>query len=53
MAYLEMRRIVVSLLWNFDIELCPESRDWFDKRVYFTWEHKPLMMKFRPIRKKG
>ncbi|KUJ16203.1 cytochrome P450 [Mollisia scopiformis] len=45
LAYAEIRSMICRLLWNFDIELCPESADWKDQKVYFLWEKSPLMVK--------
>ncbi|KAH8838541.1 hypothetical protein MCOR27_008396 [Pyricularia oryzae] len=48
LAYHEMRLIFAKLLWNFDIELCPESDNWTDQRIFTLWEKHPLMVKFKP-----
>lgn len=48
LAYHEMRLIFAKLLWNFDIELCPESDNWTDQRIFILWEKHPLMVKFKP-----
>ncbi|KAF2667467.1 cytochrome P450 [Microthyrium microscopicum] len=46
LAYMEMRTILARLVWNFDIELLPESQNWTKKqRVFFVWEKGPLMVK--------
>ena len=41
----EIRSIAVRLLWNFNFELCPESRGWEQQKVFFLWEKPPLWMK--------
>lgn len=45
----EMRVILAHLTWHFDYELCPESVNWIDQKVYFLWEKPPLMVKARQI----
>lgn len=51
LAYLEMRNILARLLWNFDLELMPESKDWADQKVFLTWQKKPLMIKVHPVKR--
>ncbi|KAI2475343.1 cytochrome p450 [Pyrenophora tritici-repentis] len=48
LAYHEMRVIAAMVLWNFDLELCPESKDWAKQDTYALWEKGPLMVKFKP-----
>ncbi|ODM18784.1 hypothetical protein SI65_05401 [Aspergillus cristatus] len=43
LAYNEMRVILARVLWNFDLELCAESRGWERQRSYLTWEKPPLV----------
>lgn len=39
LAYVEMRLILARVLWNFDIRLADDSKDWFTgQKVYFIWE---------------
>jgi cytochrome P450 len=45
LAYTEMRVILARVLWTFDLELCEESRDWKDQKVFVIWERGPLMCK--------
>ena len=43
LAYAEMRLILARVLWNFDLELQPDCRDWSSQKVRspdwskFTW----------------
>lgn len=46
----EMRIILAKLLWNFDFELCEESRSWINQKVYLLWDKPPLIVKARYIR---
>lgn len=50
MANHEMRLILTKVLYNFDLELCPESEGWADQKVYLLWEKHPLMVKLRDVR---
>ncbi|KAF1738043.1 Cytochrome P450 monooxygenase dtxS2 [Beauveria bassiana] len=43
MAEQEYRLILARILWNFDLELCPESKNWTEQRTHYLWEKKPLM----------
>jgi hypothetical protein len=42
LAYNEIRSVIVRILWNLDIEICPESRNWNDQKVWILWEKHPL-----------
>ncbi len=33
LAYTEMRLIFARMLWNFDMELMEDSREWSDQKV--------------------
>lgn len=48
MAYVEMRMIMVKVLWNFDYELCDENDNWLDQKVYLVWKKEPLMVQLKP-----
>lgn len=53
LAYAEMRIILARLLWNFDMELCEESKDWVDgMKVFMIYQRKPLMVKLTPEAKR-
>jgi hypothetical protein len=44
----EMRLILAHMLWNFDFELCPESRGWDqDQKIKGLWIKPPLMCKIK------
>ncbi|KAM7215950.1 Cytochrome P450 [Rhypophila decipiens] len=48
LAYLEMRLILVRLLWNFDFELMAESIRWLENHKVFILNDKPpLFVKFK------
>jgi len=44
-----MRLILSKILWNFDIELCEESRNWANQRQFMLWEKKPLMVRLKKV----
>ena len=47
LAYSKMRLILARVLFNFDISLCDESRDWVNQRLWLVWEDKPLMCRLK------
>ncbi|KAL2820278.1 cytochrome P450 [Aspergillus granulosus] len=47
LAFAEMRVILARVLWNFDLELCEESENWFDQKTYNLWEKPELMCKLK------
>lgn len=47
LALAEMRLILARVLWNFDFELCPESRNWADQKIKVLWIKHPLICKVR------
>lgn len=51
LAWLESRIVLARLLWNFDLELEAESRDWVDQKIYLVWSKPPLMAKLTPAKK--
>ncbi|OHE91111.1 cytochrome P450 [Colletotrichum orchidophilum] len=48
LAYPEMRLIMASLLYNFDLELADPSFDWLDQNSYGIWDKHPLWVKLVP-----
>ncbi|KAL2125926.1 hypothetical protein VTI74DRAFT_2223 [Chaetomium olivicolor] len=49
LAYAEMRLIIARLLWNFDLELMPESTKWNDQKIYVLWEKGAINVKLFPV----
>ena len=45
-----MRLVLAKVLWNFDIELLPESREWDKQRIYTFWEKGALSVKLTPVK---
>lgn len=47
-----MRLILAKMIWNFDLELMPECKNWpSDQYIYTTWEKVPLMIKLHPVKR--
>lgn len=44
-----MRFILARLLWNFDLELMPESYNWHHQNIYKLWEKGELRVKLTPV----
>ncbi|KNB09500.1 hypothetical protein FOXG_10066 [Fusarium oxysporum f. sp. lycopersici 4287] len=49
MAMHEMRLILATLLFKYDLELCEESRNWVDQKSFALWIKTPLMMRAKPV----
>ncbi|AEO60272.1 hypothetical protein MYCTH_2129362 [Thermothelomyces thermophilus ATCC 42464] len=49
LAYAEMRLILARLLWNFDLELMPESRSWNEQKIYSLWDKGAINVKLTPV----
>lgn len=48
LAYIEMRLILASFLWEFDVEVEPSCRDWIDQNLAgVVWEKAPLKVKLK------
>jgi hypothetical protein len=44
-----MRLILARMLWNFDIEIQPDSADWMaQQQIYTFWEKGALNVKLAP-----
>ncbi|OCL13583.1 cytochrome P450 [Glonium stellatum] len=50
LAYHEMRLVLATVLWNFDLTFCEESDNWPDQLCYTLWEKHPLLVRLTPIR---
>jgi cytochrome P450 len=50
MALHEMRLIIAKVFWNFDLDLCPESKEWMKSQKVFTlWQKPELRVKVKPV----
>lgn len=45
LAMMEARVTLARMIWNFDMELMPESLDWSKQKVFLLWEKRPLYVK--------
>ncbi|KAI0908038.1 cytochrome P450 [Ustulina deusta] len=56
LAYVEIRMILARIVWNFDLTLAEECRNWFHENVehggFVVWAKPPLYVHFKP-RKMG
>jgi cytochrome P450 len=51
LAYAEMRIILARLIFDFDIKMADESRDWIERQKAFTlWDRIPLQVYLTPAR---
>ncbi|KAI1325877.1 cytochrome P450 [Xylariaceae sp. FL0255] len=52
LAYAEMRMIMARIIWNFDLTLAEESRNWFQVNVkgrgFIGWERPPIYIHLKP-----
>ncbi|KAI1657391.1 cytochrome P450 [Daldinia decipiens] len=52
MGRMETRVILAKLVYNFDIELVPECRNWLEsQKNYIAWHKPPLMVKLTPVQR--
>lgn len=40
---------MARLLWNFDLELMPESEEWNRQRIYVLWEKGAINVRLTPV----
>ncbi|KAL1966235.1 hypothetical protein VTN77DRAFT_4787 [Rasamsonia byssochlamydoides] len=51
LAYAEMRLILSRLLWNFDLELQPDSTNWIaDQKTFMLWQKGALNVRLLPVK---
>lgn len=49
LAYTEMRLILARVIYNFDMKLADDSKDWIgQQKIYMMWEKKPLNVYLTP-----
>lgn len=50
LAYAELRMTMCRLLWNFDLELPEDSRNWLkEQKTFNLWEKNPLHIRLKTI----
>lgn len=47
LAYHEMRLILASVLFHFDLELCDTKEEWLQQETHAVWDKKPLEVKLK------
>jgi hypothetical protein len=40
---------MARLIWNFDLELMPESRTWDDQKVFSLWQKGAINVKLSAV----
>jgi hypothetical protein len=53
LAYAEMRLLLTTFIWHFDLELDPSSDKWNDQECYILWEKPQLLVKLCPAKRTG
>ncbi|KXX74697.1 putative sterigmatocystin biosynthesis P450 monooxygenase stcF [Madurella mycetomatis] len=48
LAYMESRLALARLIWNFDMELMPESANWTNQKTWVLYEKLPLNTRLTP-----
>jgi len=48
LAYAEMRLILARVIFNFDMRIADESRNWMDQKVWNLWKKGPLLVHLTP-----
>ncbi|XP_014557222.1 hypothetical protein COCVIDRAFT_37352 [Bipolaris victoriae FI3] len=51
LAYHEMRIIAAMMLWHYDLEICPESKNWIDQKAFTLWDKPELKVKITPVQR--
>ncbi|RVX75020.1 hypothetical protein B0A52_01297 [Exophiala mesophila] len=51
LAYIEMRLILARMLWNFDIELMPDSEHWNEQNILSFWDKGPLNIRLHRVKR--
>jgi cytochrome P450 len=50
LALMEIRFTIARMVWNFDFEMMPESRDWDKMKTFLLYEKPPLYARLTPLR---
>ena len=51
LAYAEMRLILARVVFNFDMKIAEESRNWIDQKVWNLWKKGSLMAYLTPVKR--
>jgi hypothetical protein len=44
-----MRLILARVIFNFDMKLAEESRNWADQKIWNLWKKGPLNVYLKPV----
>lgn len=51
LAFAETRLALARILYNFDVEGLPSTRDWANQqKAYLLWDKKPFWAVLKPVR---
>jgi hypothetical protein len=50
LAYVEIRSILARVLWNFDLQIAEESRNFMGQKNFNLWEKGVLKTFLTPVR---
>ncbi|KAI1777998.1 cytochrome P450 [Hypoxylon cercidicola] len=54
LAYAEMRLILAKIIFNFDMTLADDCKDWLrDQKAYVVWDKPPLNIYMTPVARKS
>ena len=49
LAYVEMRLVLSRVLFEFDLELTGETKDWDQTKIWLVYKKNPLWVKLKPV----
>ena len=50
LAGFETRLVLAKMIWNFDMDLHPDTvNDWFDQKVHILWKKPSLYVQLKPV----
>ncbi|KAI1799559.1 putative cytochrome P450 [Daldinia bambusicola] len=49
LAYAEMRLILARIIYNFDMKIADDSRNWMNQPVYMLWDKPALNIYLKPV----
>ena len=47
LAYTEMKLMLARVVYDFDMELAGESKNWNNQKVYTLWQKAPLLVNLK------
>ncbi|KAK2000208.1 cytochrome P450 [Colletotrichum falcatum] len=52
LAMCQLRLILARVLWNFDLQIADDSRNWMEQQLYTLWKKGPLNVHLTPRKKR-